>query len=190
MVGGVFLQMLYDDATWKKYASRDKTKASGWAPMPKPPKIVTVVPTAQQEAVTWRYTTTKPGDNWFQPGFDDSSWKQGPAGFGTRGTPGAVVRTVWNTPDIWLRRELTLPEGKTDDLQLLAHHDEDMTVYLNGVLAASAGGYTSGYDPFPMSAAALAALKPGKNVIAIHCHQTTGGQYIDVGLAKVIEVDE
>lgn len=34
VVGGVFLQLLYDQAVWKKWASRDKTKASGWAPIP------------------------------------------------------------------------------------------------------------------------------------------------------------
>lgn len=34
VVGGVFLKLLYDGPVWKKYASRDTTKASGWAPLP------------------------------------------------------------------------------------------------------------------------------------------------------------
>jgi len=37
VVGAVFLPLLYDSATWKKWASRDKTKASGWAPIPPSP---------------------------------------------------------------------------------------------------------------------------------------------------------
>ena len=34
VVGGVFLQMLYDRGTWKKWAKRDVTKSSNWAPFP------------------------------------------------------------------------------------------------------------------------------------------------------------
>jgi hypothetical protein len=185
VVGGVFAQMLYDKEVWKKYASRDKTKAADWAAMPKPPTIVTVVPTAQNQPIEWRYTTQKPADDWFKVGFDDSSWKTGNAGFGTRNTPGSVVRTVWNTPSIWIRREFTLPENASKDVQLYVHHDEDVEIYINGTLAASASGFVSSYEEMPMTSSGKSALKPGKNTIAVRCRQTSGGQYIDVGLAEV-----
>jgi hypothetical protein len=35
VVGGVYLQMLYDKAVWAKVRRQDRTKASGWAPMPR-----------------------------------------------------------------------------------------------------------------------------------------------------------
>ena len=34
VIGGVFIQMLYQKDAWHKYAARDTTKAGGWAPMP------------------------------------------------------------------------------------------------------------------------------------------------------------
>jgi hypothetical protein len=187
VIGGVFAQMLYDQAVWTKYAGRDRTKAAGFAPMPKPPVLVTVLPTADDEALVWRYTTQKPADGWFKQDFNDSAWKEGKAGFGTRGTPGSIVRTEWNTPNIWLRREFTLPEAKLDDVSVRCHHDEDVEIYINGVLAASASGYTVEYELMPLNPAGRAAFRPGKNVIAVHCKQTGGGQYIDVGFARAVK---
>ncbi len=49
------------------------------------PRYRTIASTAREETVVWRYTTDRPGKEWFQPGFDASAWKEGAAGFGTRG---------------------------------------------------------------------------------------------------------
>ena len=187
VVGGVFLPLLYDKTTWTKWAKRDRTRAANWAPMPKPPVVTPVVPAADTAAAQWRYTTTPPGADWMQAGFDDSQWKVGHSGFGTRGTPNAVIGTVWNTSDIWLRREIELPAGDWSRLQGWLNHDEDAEVFINGVLAIQAPDYANSYDAVPLTDAGRAALKPGKNLIAIHCRQTTGGQYIDFGLVNIKE---
>ena len=188
VIGGVFVKMLADQGTWRKWAGRDKAKVGTWAATVSPPPVVTiVVPTAEQKpAPTWRYTTTKPADDWAKADFDDAQWNQGPGGFGTRGTPGAIVGTRWNSADIWIRRTVTLPAGEHPNLQMLVYHDEDVEVYVNGVLAAIEAGYVNKYQPLEIGEAARAVLKPGATVtIAAHCHQTTGGQGVDVGLADV-----
>jgi hypothetical protein len=185
VVGGVFLQMLYQPAVWKKYAQRDQTRAANWAPLPVAPVLETIVPTAGTQALSWQYTTQKPTGQWTQTGFEASAWKTGQAGFGTRGTPGAVVHTEWATPEIWLRREFELPTSLTGEILLSLHHDEDVEIYLNGILAAQLTGYTSEYDTYRILPAARASLKPGRNLLAVHCQQTGGGQYIDVGLARL-----
>jgi len=149
---------------------------------PPEPKQIVLSATAQTDPVVWNYTTEKPADDWFKPEFDASSWKEGKSGFGTKITPAAIVNTEWNSPDIWLRREFTLPANDFRDLALLMHHDEDAEVYVNGVLAARPRRFTTDYEEVGLTPEAVKVLKPGKNVLAVHCHQTTGGQYIDVGL--------
>jgi len=185
VVGGVFLQMLYNKADWHKYASRDKTKAANWAAIPAPPKITVVLPAADTRPALWSYTTARPAGDWTSSNFDDSSWKRGESGFGTVGTPGATIGTTWQTDNIWLRREVNLPAEDYDEIQAWFHHDEDAEVYINGVLAVKAGGFISSYDTLPLTPGGRNALKPGKNLIAIHCHQTAGGQYVDFGLVDV-----
>jgi hypothetical protein len=177
--------MTYDRAVIK--LDPQKTAALHAKLFQPPPKEFVIVPTAVEKAQTWRYTTDKPADGWDKPDFDDSSWREGPSGFGEPSTPGSKVRTSWKTPDIWLRRTVELPSGPLDGLALNIHHDEDTEVYLNGVLAFSARGHITDYIAAPLDDKALAALKPGKNVIATHTHQTGGGQYIDVGLSRLEE---
>lgn len=187
VVGGVYLPLLYQKALWSKYAGRDRTRAKDWAPMPRPPRVVALVPTAQETPVAWRFTTRVPAGDWFAEAFDDTAWQTGDAGFGTAQTPGTSVRTEWKTSDIWLRRAIELPDPVPARVVLRMHHDEDATVYLNGVQAAMAGGFTMEYETFALAPAAQAALRPGRNVLAIHCAQTRGGQYIDAGLDALVD---
>ncbi|HON64895.1 MAG TPA: DUF4965 domain-containing protein [Phycisphaerae bacterium] len=185
VVGGVFMRLLDDMAVWKKWAAAAERIQGDWAPLPEPPKVHHIVPTAREQETRWRFTLTRPADGWYAVGFDDSKWREGVAGFGTRGTPGATVRTRWNQPEIWLRREIELKDTRISEPRLLIHHDEDAEVYINGKLAAKLSGYTTDYEIVEISPEALAALKPGRNLLAVHCRQTGGGQYIDVGLVSV-----
>jgi len=185
VVGGVFMQMLYDKAAWQKYATRDRVKAANWAPIPKRPVVTVVIPAADKAAAKWHYTTKKPAADWAKTSFDTSAWSEGWSGFGVRDTPGALPHTVWNTSDIWLRRDVEFTKEQMKDIELWFHHDDEAEVYINGVLALDAGGFVGRYDNFPLTEKGRAALKAGKNTIAIHCHQTGGGQYVDLGFVDV-----
>jgi hypothetical protein len=150
------------------------------------PTFKVLAPNAQHGQVSWNYTFEKPANNWFQPAFDTAKWKTGRGGFGTAETPSALLGTEWKTGDIWLRREFELDAGNLGPVELQMHHDEDAEVYLNGVLAVKAGSFVSSYEEYDLTPASIATLKPGRNVMAIHCHQTAGGQYIDAGLVVPI----
>jgi hypothetical protein len=172
--------LTYDRAVIK--VDLDRAAAANKGDFSHVPQSVVVVPTAKDNWAFWRYTLDKPAEGWFKADFKDEDWKKGRGGFGTRGTPGARVGTVWNTSDIWLRQTFNLPDNAPKELHLLLHHDEDAEIYLNGVLAAKVKDYVADYEEVAIDPKALATLKPGKNTFAVHCRQTGGGQYIDVGL--------
>jgi hypothetical protein len=156
-----------------------------------PPRVRRVawqplVPASQKSAQLWRYTTNSPAADWSRPGFDDSGWTEGKGGFGSPGTPGAVIGTEWRTSDIWIRRTFRVETKASDLLALKLHHDEDAEVYVNGLRVASFTGFVTDY--FTALADALSkAMKVGENVLAIHCHNTVGGQFIDAGIEAATE---
>ncbi len=130
----------------------------------------------------WDYTLKKPPADWMAAGFQPKDWRRGKAGFGTTDTAGAVVRTPWTTSDIWLRRSFEIDGKDLSHALLHVHHDDDVEVYLNGKMALSASYWLTDYGLFPIKTEALTTLKAGTNSIAVHCHQVTGSQYIDVGI--------
>ncbi|BCM94367.1 hypothetical protein IAD21_06274 [Abditibacteriota bacterium] len=192
VVGGVFIPVLNNPSIWNKWASRDLAAAKNinlnWAPLPPPQQITTVLQPSAKTGVTWSYTTEPPAGNWSDLNYNDAAWPKGAGGFGSQGTPGPVIGTPWTSDEIWARREFTLTADQLanrDDLQLMLYHDDDTEVYLNGVQAANIGGANGNYEMFPISKAALAALKPGKNILAAHVRDTGGDQYLDAGIVSV-----
>lgn len=151
----------------------------------------TIVPTSERESQTWKYTFTAPPSAWQQKDFDDSKWRTGRGGFGRFGTPNiGKVGTLWTTSDVWMRR--TFNPGRLTTAQIAKigvryYHDEAVEVYINGTQVYSEGGFSRGYERRPLDFVARRVIIPNaKNVLAVHCHQTKGGQYIDVGLEEVI----
>ncbi|GAB3647055.1 glycoside hydrolase family 2 TIM barrel-domain containing protein [Echinicola sediminis] len=144
-------------------------------------------PTAKDAEKEWKYTTTSPASNWMERDFNAASWSTGKAGFGAPKTPGAINGTDWRTDNIWLRREFelgNLSKIDRDQIRLRIHHDDECVVYINGVKAVELSGFTSDYINVEISEEAKKSLKSnGSNVMAIHCKQDIGGQYIDAGLS-------
>jgi len=173
--------MTYDREVVKLPADIGRNHARLFTP---PPVVREVVPTSRVEGQRWQYRTDAPPQGW-QTGEDgDAGWREGLGGFGTEGTPGASVRTVWNERELWLRRAFEL-EGPADGLWLRVHHDEDAEIWVNGTQVADLEGYTSGYVLVPLPAAAAAAFRAGANTLAVHVTQTEGGQYLDVGIVRL-----
>jgi hypothetical protein len=167
----------YDRSLWKVDPEPIRLAAEGQNPNA---NATIILPTAMTKPTTWKYTDKYPGKGWFASKYDDNAWRSGQSAFGAGYDH---IGTPWtDTPgDIWLRKEFTLTTIPTKPF-LRIIHDEDFEVYINGVEATHDSGYIGSYDDFDIDPDALAALKVGNNLIAVHCRQTTGGQVIDVGL--------
>jgi beta-galactosidase/beta-glucuronidase len=148
-----------------------------------------VVPTSQEKPQQWRYTTTEPPERWAKLDFDDSSWREGAAGFGNPEAIGAIVRTKWTGEDIWLRRTFTLSKKDISNPYLVIYHDfeQETEVYLNGELIAEGPEHQFAYTLFDLDDTAKLKLREGENILAVHGRKPGRRQYIDVGLLDLPE---
>ncbi|HEY6082241.1 MAG TPA: DUF5127 domain-containing protein, partial [Chitinophagaceae bacterium] len=141
----------------------------------------TVLPLSEK-AGQWQYTFSAPGDNWNEPDFKSTGWKTTKGAFSNGDD--APASNKWTTHDIWVRREFKLDKTDFGHLLLNLHHDDNVEVYLNGVLAYKARGWNAAPALLEIAPEAKAALKKGNNIMAIHCANTAGGAYLDAGIVE------
>lgn len=148
--------------------------------------LTAIAPMTNVERWEATYTNTLPKTGWQESQFDDSSWNKGKAAFGSRDMP--RVHTDWKgeNTDIYIRRtfECNNLNLETEDIYLTYSHDDVFELYLNGEKLVSTGLTWKDNVSFKLPDAAKKKLRNGKNVIAAHCHNTTGGSYVDFGLFR------
>ncbi len=138
-----------------------------------------IAPMAKNERWEASYTEKKPKGKWEAVKYDGKGWQQGKAAFGTRDMN--LLSTVWESHDIWVRREFNVPANLSDnDLYLIYSHDDVFQLFLNGKELVSTD-YEWHNDVTIKISKDLLNLG-GKNVIAAHCENRTGGGYVDFGI--------
>lgn len=144
-----------------------------------------VVPAADEKKSTWSYIEEQPAPDWMSVGFNDTAWKKGEGMFG--GHDEERIKTKWTTNDIWLRKTVTIHEEMAEPVLKIAY-DDDYQIYVNGELVLSDTGASSAYKYMKLDKEKAGAFKKGKNVIAVHCKNTGGGQHIDLGIGKIAKI--
>jgi hypothetical protein len=84
---------------------------------------------------TWRYDDrgVDPGAQWMTPGFNDATWRSGPAqlGYGDGDEATQLVKTPSSQPSVYFRRHVTL-SGLVTQAALRVLHDDGVAVWVNG----------------------------------------------------------
>jgi hypothetical protein len=156
-----------DDKTYRFIGKEDKP-------------LVTVIQTGEEKPYQCKYTETNPGEGWQKENFDDSKWKTGTAPFGNHE---GQSKTMWTTPDIWVRREFILEDLNFNKLYLKLRHDDDVEVYINASKVYNCKDCWVGkYTNYSIPDSVKSKLKKGKNVLAMHCMNPHGYSWLDAGI--------
>lgn len=138
-----------------------------------------IVPMGSDEAWEGKFTEARPAAGWEKAGFNSTSWKSGKAAFGSTGMK--AVTTIWDSKEIWVRREFTFPTLPAEtELFVIYSHDDDFELYLNGKQIINTGNTAKSEVILKLDPALLDPS--GKNVIATHCTDRGGLNYVDFGI--------
>ena len=150
----------------------------------------TIAPMADEGGWQARYTREVQQDGWQKPDFNDAAWREGTAAFGSPDL--SYVRTRWSeeNSDLYVRRTIDVTAADLqEELMLIYSHDDVFELFINGTKVADTGETWREGIRLPLNDELKKLLHPGKNVIASHCHNTTGGAYTDFGLYSKVKTD-
>ena len=152
--------------------------------------LESIVPMATEEPWAGLYTRTTPSDGWEKPDFDAKGWKEGKAAWGSDGLPAVNTRWSATNSDLFVRRTVDIKAADLqEDLYLVYSHDDVFEIFINGTKVATTGETWREGVKLRLDGELKGLLKPGKNVIAAHCHNTTGGAYTDFGVFKNVALN-
>jgi len=143
----------------------------------------TILPASDENAWQCKYTETSPVGSWTNLQYNDNDWQSGAAPFTD---DKSKAKTLWTGKNIWIRRTFTLDNTNIDKLMLKLYHDDNVEVYLNGNVIYTNVGWTSDFQLIPLRNNIKALLKKGNNILAIHCANTAGAAWLDVGFVDMV----
>lgn len=141
-----------------------------------------------EEAWAGKFTFNQPKKNWEKIDFSDNDWKEAQAAFGT--SEETNVNTLWEGKDIWVRRYIHVNEDLSNKKVFLQYsHDDTFELFINGIQVVKTGYEWKKNVWLILNDDVKNSLKEGNNIIAVHCHNTTGGALVDFGLYIEDEID-
>ena len=131
----------------------------------------------------WRYTERNPGVNWKDASFNDARWKRSAKAFGREAGPAMSVAELWQGKRIWLRRTFAWNVSQpVYNAVFDMRFDQDVEMFLNGVLILKRDGWNTNWDLHAADRAAFTkTLRQGENVLAVTL-RGDGPSFFDCGL--------
>ena len=145
--------------------------------------LAPIAPMADEERWTGRISHEIQKDGWQSETFDASRWEEQKAAWGSPDLSYISNRWSRENTDIYIRREVELSADQLkEDLYLKYSHDDVFRLYVNGTEVAATGETWVDNVVLRVDDEMKKLFHEGKNIIAAHCHNTTGGAYADYGL--------
>lgn len=147
--------------------------------------LQSIAPMAYEERWEGAFTRQIPAAGWQNLSFDDSGWERRKAAFGDKGQENMSTEWSGDNTDIYVRRHVSLSdEDLQSDLYVRYSHDDVFELYINGTKVVDTGLTWVNGEQLHLEGDMKKLLQEGDNVIAAHCHNTTGGSYADFGLFR------